>query len=240
MSEDPGVYTTLITAVSAVLTAAIGAIVAIKTKNKKDDSDQVQSLKKQLNDFKHEVESLNKTIERKDNEQDQIECELDMQRTRLDFGKFMSEWGSVSKQIEDLLRRTELDRFLILRAWNGKTPPQWTTAVFQMRSAGQDVVQYIHFKLDYHYVELLHKIIVDGPVLLTVRNMPNSALRRVYESEGVKDSYICHLDTTEIDGRKLITYCSFATHEPVGIHPDVLTKCDIITGRLSGVAKAFS
>ena len=172
---------------------------------------------------------------------DQLKRELDFQQASLDFGSFMHEWGGTLKEIEKLLEETSIDRFLILRGWNGMLDPRWTTAVFQLREGEQQCFSYIHFELDNDYVARLHEIGHTGIKHYTVSEMPeNAAIKSVYETEGVVEAVWSHIETKEIPGTKsrAITYCSFATHTGPITEADV-TRCRILSGRLKGVALAF-
>ena len=50
-----------------------------------------------------------------------------------DFDQF---WAGIENDLKSLLDETCIDRFLVLRAFNGQEKPKWTNAIFQMRSVG--------------------------------------------------------------------------------------------------------
>lgn len=170
------------------------------------------------------------------------EQELKFQAGALDFSAFLQEWDGVHHDLKTLMEETEIDRFLILRAWNGTLAPRWTTAVFQMRQGNQDPISYVHFELDEDYVARLRTIAKDGPVLLDVEHTPPSAIKDIYEAEGVTASAWFHLETStipEAPGCAAITYCSFATHDLEKMNDSTFTRCRTIAGRLKGVSAAF-
>lgn len=174
---------------------------------------------------------------------DQAVREVNLQRQALDFSEFLSDWTGTLKELEVLMETTCIDRFIILRAWNGALAPRWTTAMYQLRQGIQDPVQYVHFELDTDYVDRLNAITQRGNLVFEVKDLPDSAIKEVYLAEGVTAAAWYHLQTVEANGgpSRAITYCSFATHRGGGpIPPEVLTKCLILSGRLKGVAHAFT
>ena len=173
---------------------------------------------------------------------EQAENEMDLQRAALDFTGFLSEWSGVQEELEVLMRDSEVDRFLILRAWNGHLTPRWTTAIYQVRRGKQSPVQYIHFELDGDYVERLKHIDANGFMYLDVDSLPESAIKQIYSAEGVTASAWYHLESLGFQGGKsrAVTYCSFATHDESKLTEDTLTRCRILAGRLKGVALSLT
>ena len=177
-----------------------------------------------------------------DHKLNQAESELSFQRKALDFGAFIEEWAGTHDDILHFLETTCIDRFLMFRAWNGRLTPRWTTAVFQMRLGVQDPVSYVHFELDTDYVTRLKEISITGVTAFKVADLHDCAIKRVYEAEGVKSAVWVHIASEAVQGSDTVshTYCSFATHsdEPIGQH--LATKCQILGGRLKGIALAFN
>lgn len=167
--------------------------------------------------------------------------EMSLQSAALDFSRFISEWSLLQEELKNLMRDTCIDRFLILRAWNGMMTPKWTTAIFQYRQGDQEPIQYVHFELDNDYVERIMRAVQQGPFIMNVDEARDSAIRSVYLAEGVQQSAWFHLDTSKLPGSDAaaITYCTFATHEKDAITPDVMTRCWIISDRLKGVVVSF-
>lgn len=172
---------------------------------------------------------------------EQAESEVQFQKAALDFGGFMDEWAGTQEEIQKLLEDTPLDRFMMLRAWNGKLAPRWTTAVLQMRLGAQEPVSYVHFELDNDYVSRLKEISIRNVIAFRTEDIPDSVIKKVYEAEGVKYSIWCHIDSEVIPGSNTVshTYCSFATHQDIEEDPNLVTKCSILAGRLKGVAMSF-
>lgn len=172
---------------------------------------------------------------------DQAEHEVRFQRAALGFPEFVEEWGEIGAELIKLMEETSIDRFMVLRAWNGHLEPRWTTAVYQLRATGQAPIAYIHFELDQDYVSRVQKIVHHGPQLMVTSKLPHSEIRRVYQAEGVTASMWAHLDTFESsDGvSRALAYCSFATHSPDLINESTQTRCRVLVGRLKGLASSF-
>ncbi len=170
----------------------------------------------------------------------QAEDELRMQARGLDFSHFMQEWAGTYGDLMDLMHSTNVDRFMIFRAWNGSHSPRWTTAVFQLRIGNQMPMSYIHVDLDNHYVEMLREIGARRPTLLVTSEMPKCMLREVYEAEGVTSSYLEHIETANSGGSRsvAVTYCSFATHTGE-LSIQTVTRCRVIANRLRASALMF-
>lgn len=172
----------------------------------------------------------------------QAENELKFQRAALDFGSFIHDWSETHNEIKNLLEKTEIDRFIMFRAWNGELNPRWTTNVFQMRLGDQDPIQYVHFELDDDYILKLRRIVRDGILYFKVEDIQDSAIKKVYEAEGVRASVWCHILSENLEGSKAVThtYCSFSCHHSGQIEQATVTKCKIIAGRLKGVANSYN
>lgn len=172
----------------------------------------------------------------------QAENEIKLQQTALSFGSFIEEWSQTHKEIKELLETTCLDRFLILRAWNGKLAPRWTTALFQMRLGNQKPISYVHFELDVDYVSRLRDISISNVIHFKVDDLPDCAIKKVYQAEGVTSAVWLHLISEELSGTGTVahTYCSLATHADEAISEEVVTRCVILAGRLKGIAMQFN
>ena len=173
---------------------------------------------------------------------DQAQLEMRFQRAALSFPEFVEEWSEIEGGILDILENTGVDRFLLLRAWNGHLEPRWTTAMFQIRGDGKTPVAYVHFELDQDYVSMLREITLSNQTYFNTADLPQDAvLRGVYESEGVTAAMISQIVTLDgpVKGSRAQTYCSFATHRPEGMTAAEKTACRVVVGRLKGISSAF-
>ena len=171
----------------------------------------------------------------------QAENEIIFNRAALGFPDFVHEWDNIGHDLVALINETEVDRVLILRAWNGRLEPRWTTAVYQMREGDQAPIAYVHFELDDDYVRRIREIAQQGSTYFRVDDLPECAIRNVYHAEGVVASYWSYINSVETsDGQSTaIAYASFSTHDPDGLSEETQTKCRIVTGRLKGLAHQF-
>lgn len=168
------------------------------------------------------------------------ESEMSFRRSAMNFTSFLKEWEETHHEIITLMEETSVDRFLILRAWNGVLEPRWTTAVMQIRQGAQKPISYVHLELDQDYVGRLRDMTLRRTCYYVVSQLPDSMLRSVYEAEGVTASMWAYID--EKDGpnkSKALTYCSFATHDPAGLTLQEQTRCMILAGRLKGISSSF-
>lgn len=173
------------------------------------------------------------------NENDQMENEIRFQSAALSFEDFLSEWSDVNEDIKRLFRETPIDRFLMLRAWNGSYDPRWTTAFFQIREGAQDPFSYVHFELDEDYVDRIGQIKSRGFIHFKTEEIPGSAIKRVYELEGVKASAWFFISKKSLEESKssALTYCSFATHNDEQLTESEITRCQLIVDRIKSLVK---
>lgn len=171
----------------------------------------------------------------------QSENEMSLQMAALDFADFLKEWHGTVSELHQLMETTTVDRFIILRAWNGRLAPRWTTAIYQVRQKGQEHFNYVHYELDQDYVDRLRHVSLGGEMRFKTADLPDCGIRDVYHNEQVTESVWFELDHREVRGTdsRAITYCSFATHEAQGLDDDTVTQCRIIANRLKGVAMTF-
>lgn len=172
---------------------------------------------------------------------EQITQEIKTQREMLSMSWFVDQWEVFKGELASLTENTSIDRFLLLEAWNGQLDPQWTTAVFQYRQGEQEPVNYVHFELDDDYVDRLNHIVNRDHVLaFTVADLPESFIKSVYEAEGVKHAIWCFIRSTSASPTsRMLTYCSFATHDDQPFDAATVTRCRVLVNRLQGMALNF-
>lgn len=220
---DPAVTTSLIT--PEVLIAGISAISAMAVayisikKNKVAD--------KKTADAEKVVKNAKKLVSR--------------QAKVFDFTSCAEDWFELLQDLDELFASTTVDRFLILRAWNGELTPIWTTAIFQYRHGPQEPISYVSFELDSDYVSRLVETMRAGYHYMIVKDAKDCAIKSVYEMEGVQHSYWCSIGKEQYtDGSASITYCSFASHEPIEMSDATKTKCRLIANTLSSISRSIN
>ena len=173
----------------------------------------------------------------------QAENELHLQAAALSFGDFIHEWEAIHEDLAQLMEETCIDRFLLLRAWNGEVDPRWTTAIWQVHQGVHKPVSYVHFELDLDYLMRLRQAIdIPGGVAFSTSEINgDSAIRAIYESEGVKSAAWFFLAKHVIPDRPgtALTYCSFASSQREQLLPETVVRCRLIADRLRGVADNF-
>lgn len=164
------------------------------------------------------------------------EAELSTGRSSLDFATLLEEWSLFENELRDLLETTEIDRFIIFRAWNGYLSPKWTTSLYQQRTADQKIQSYIHFEIDQDYVNRLKEVNSHRIKKWKTNELSEGVLKEVYEAEGVKSTLWAHIYTKEpSDKVKAMTYCSFSSHKTDTISKTTENKCKIIANMLTGM-----
>lgn len=168
--------------------------------------------------------------------------ELRFQSAALSFTDFIRDWGPIHEELCALLRDTPVDRFLMMRAWNGADAPRWTTALFQFRSVGQNPISYVHVELDGDYVERLKIVSVNGYAAWKVEDMPEGLVKSIYLREGVQSAAWYFVDRQMLEGRDsaAVTYVSFASHSVDVLDDATLTWCRMVVGRMKMMAREIS
>lgn len=163
------------------------------------------------------------------------EQEIKDQSEALCYTLFPPGSQEVIADLSNLFDESMLDRFLMLKAWNGQYSPKYTNSVFQYRLGRQEVTSYEAWKTDEWYNWMLNQTEEKGYHIIKVADMPKSRLRDAYLMEGVKYSVVFFISKNQSKynpKRYLISYCSFATHEDVEITHEVIYKCEMIVGKI--------
>lgn len=118
----------------------------------------------------------------------------------------------------NLLSETNADRFLILRAENGRDEPRYATVVYEQHEGVPHVIAtsaYIRVNIDDDYRRMLKSAELDGVFRMKTEEMSDQLLKRVYQREGVQHSNCYFLDRKAIgENQAILTYCTIATHKP--------------------------
>lgn len=223
--------TEVVLAVVASITAIATAYITARYAKQNNAESEPEDFKKQV---LAAIESGHKEIsELYHHIEDMRQC--DDLCSKIDVGAVFRKTASIYDQVISIIRSSEIDRVLVLKACNGEAPPDKITAILQMRAHGQDVIPYEHLKPDYAYIDMLYRIEKDGGIILVVKEMPDCMLKRIYQEEGVVSSFVSHIKTIKNGDQKVIYFASYASHEPVTITDTAKTRCHIITGQLATV-----
>lgn len=178
-----------------------------------------------------------------EHERETVRHEMNLQTSALSFAEFLTHWDEINAEVLRLFEQTCVDRFIIFRAWNGVAEPRWSTAILQMRQAGQTPVAYVHYEMDRDYVQRMKEVTAGASLNFTTVSCPDVDIKKIYQAEGVTAAAWFHIITQDIPcmpTSKAITYCSFGTHsarhvdEP--LTESTMVSCRLIVDRLKGIA----
>jgi hypothetical protein len=192
---------TLISTISVALISAIVAIYQTIANNK---------LARKNKDLDIELEK-----EKLETEHNAIKYDVVTQL--LKFSQYQKIYDAVIK----MMNESNVDRFLIFVAVNGKTELRKVTCIFQKYkhdNTNVDAVSvYKGLKVDNVYVNYLYDTERKGSITLETEKIEPSLIKDIYETEGVKWSnwkFICRLNLDEKND--LIAYSSAATFNEDG------------------------
>lgn len=134
----------------------------------------------------------------------------------------LEHFNNISSAVQNIMKKTKADRFLILTATNGNVNMRFATAIYEQNKNNPKVhlslgavSKYVNFEFDSHYRDMLKEVQITGELNLDVSKMPDSDLRNIYEEEEINFSNLYFLSKTPIDGEgnMRMFYCSVATHK---------------------------
>lgn len=180
--------------------------------------------------FKYKEVKANKTVSHQ-------EKELKIRHQALALPIDLKDWSTIQFNVDKLLDNTSVDRFLVLRAFNGKLDPQWTTAIYQLKRGHMGEIpkieSYVHFGLDDHYRELLVKIHNEEYTEFFTEDLPEKALiRSVYENEEVATSRWYKVKSVEYDDSVAVVYVSFSKFIKEEFTASERNQCAVIVNEI--------
>ncbi len=142
------------------------------------------------------------------------------------FTAIAASWEYIRGQIDHFVRTTKADRFLLLASNNGYLDPRWATAYVQIRDGQQDVFIYRDYEIDDDYRQRLAHIKTHNYAIYKVSQMPDGEIKRIYDREGVYESFWFYISTRQIPNSNIfeISYFSIATHEQDSFSDDEIQK----------------
>ena len=112
-------------------------------------------------------------------------------------------FDEVKYNISKLFDVTQMDRFLILVAINGKAKFNHVSVVFEQHKDNKNKVhataRYYDLEIDKSYKEMLHRCEIESKVELVVDEMKPSMLKNIYAMEKVKYSQVRFMTRKSID-----------------------------------------
>lgn len=123
---------------------------------------------------------------------------------------------SIKKRVDLIFDKTNVDRFIILIAVNGKTDFNLVSVIYEQHKIETKinaVSQYGHVYIDDHYRRMIKEIEKNGSFYFeTDRSYEVSYLNNIYLKENVKSSLIKFIQRVKIDeNNDMIVFCSLAS-----------------------------
>lgn len=145
------------------------------------------------------------------------------------------------RDIWDLLKNTEVDRVLRLKAWNGLDATRYVTAYVQFRENGQRLVKYANYPTDEDYNQRLYEIKHKGAAFYRVENISNSKIMANYQAEGVRCALWTYGTTVKLvnSDSHCIVFMSFESHSTDEISPATIAECEGICDRYADMVRRW-
>ena len=148
----------------------------------------------------------------------------------------------IREDVRHVFASTKADRFLILKAENGKQSPKWATAIYEQHKGVPVVLAtevYKKIRIDDIYREMIDVAESEGVMMMHTGEMPRtSRLKAIYESEGVQHSncyFLCRYPLKSDSEKWVVMYCTLATENEVPFTPHEETALELFADRLRGM-----
>lgn len=148
----------------------------------------------------------------------------------------------IREDVQHLFRDTKADRFLILKAENGKTTPKWATAIYEQHKGVPVVLAtevYKKVRIDDAYREMIDGAEEMGRYTMHVPDMPKSSrLKAIYEAENIKHSTCYFLSRYPLQSdpdKWVVLFCTVATKHLLPFTPHEETALELFADRLRGM-----
>ena len=157
-----------------------------------------------------------------------------------DFVNYLKVWNSIEADITNLLSNSCIDRFVLLRGWNGIRDPKYTTAIYQYKSKSDKYQKFEAVELDLDYRDKLRKT-YEGPVVFNIAEQKESLVKSIYELEGIKCAVWYYIISSSVDGveERATTYCSFGSSSVDSMDPATLMRAQLLVSRIKAVMHKF-
>lgn len=148
----------------------------------------------------------------------------------------------IREDVRHIFNSTKSDRFLILKAENGRTSPKWATAIYEQHKGVPVVLAtevYKKIRIDDIYREMIDEAEIKGVTIMHTSEMPRtSRLKAIYESEGVQHSncyFLCRYPLKSDSEKWVVMYCTLATENELPFTPHEETALELFADRLRGM-----
>ena len=132
--------------------------------------------------------------------------------------------------MSNFIADTEYERFLVLKGHNGGSIPspraKYYVSVIHSTATSEDATKssgrYTNLEVDLPYLEMLENVTLNGVVGLKTSDMQEGILKRIYEKEGVVQSYVFFISRSETE----LYYGSISRYNLEGAElQTVVVKC---------------
>lgn len=145
----------------------------------------------------------------------------------------------IREDVRHIFDSTKADRFLILKAENGKQSPKWATAIYEQHKGVPVILAtevYKKVRIDDIYREMIDTAELEGVTIMHTEAMQKtSRLRAIYESENVQHSncyFLCRYPLKSDSEKWVVMYCTLATENVEPFTPHEETALELFADRL--------
>jgi hypothetical protein len=170
------------------------------------------------------------------------ELEVKYNDSGKNFLGYLSAWNDIERCIADLLSTSSLDRFIMLRGWNGVRDPEFTTAVYQYKSESDKYQAFQSLPLDDDYRAKLRHTYKNPLVFVTAEQQEGCLIRRIYELEGIKSTVWYFISSDAIQGipERATMYCSFGSTGEEVLDAATLLRSELLVAKIKEVMGKFA
>ena len=157
------------------------------------------------------------------------------------FTAIAASWEYIRSQIDEFVKSTKADRFLLLSSNNGYLDPRWATAYVQIREGKQDVFVYRDYEIDDDYRQRLIFIKKHRYAIYKTSDMPEGEIKSIYEREGVYEAFWFFISKHQIPNTNIweISFFSIATHKKESFEPEEIQKFISFGNELRSIERQY-
>lgn len=156
-----------------------------------------------------------------------------------DESDLLNEVGVIVSEVKDLIHETSVQRFLIFRSKINEKPRKASCILEDYKKPFRSVYyDYQGIEADTDYLQLLAALDQNEVRMVVTSKLSNdSVLKRIYEAEGVKYSYVFQLHKT----KHYLYYASAETNEDIKeYNKSTKNKVEITRGKIKGILEKYA
>jgi|GEM_PF-3120287 hypothetical protein len=160
--------------------------------------------------------------------------------------------STVYSRVDEVFRNTNIDRFLLIIAVNGRDVFNVVSVVYERHRGRIDeggrrvdinaIGRYSHIRIDSDYKDMLHSVETKGRVMVVTDQMTkDSMLYNIYDLEGVTAAAVYPVTRMRIDDHNdMLLFCSYATHSPTLISRRDSSFIQTLHGGIQSAFKSYA